>query len=209
MIRIIIADDHKIFLQGLKALLQSVDDIKIVAEAADGKEALKAITLEQPDIAIIDISMPQMDGIEVLNELSNLEVDTKVILLTLHKDSVIAENAIKSGAMGYVLKDNAFEELLFAIQTVASGKKFISPCVTEIILNLQSQHKNRTSGLTKRETEVLKQIALGLTNKKIAEKLYISVKTVETHRSRILQKLDLHCVADLVRYAVKEKLIIE
>lgn len=209
MIRVLIADDHKMFLQGLKALLTKVDNVEIIADAVNGKQAIKLIKHHEPDIAILDISMPQMDGVAVLNECIKSKLKTKVILLTLHKDSTIASHAVKAGAMGYILKDNAFEELLYALETVFTGTKFISPSVTEAILNLQSEQKDKVSDLTERETEVLKYIALGFTNKKIAEKLFISVKTVETHRSRILKKLDLHRVADLVRYAVKEKLISE
>ncbi|MCP4750666.1 MAG: response regulator transcription factor [Proteobacteria bacterium] len=206
MIRIVIADDHKIFLQGLAALLGPVEDLEIVAQAENGREAVTTVLNEKPEVAILDISMPELTGIQAAREIRRKDLKTKIILLTLHKDPLTADNALKTGVDGYILKDNAFEELLYAVRTVLSGGTFISPSIAGEILDQRHQTRNQTPQLTRRETEILKLIATGLTNKTIAADLHISVKTVETHRTRIMRKLDLHNVAELVRYAIKEGL---
>lgn len=207
MIRVIVADDHIIFRQGLLKLLQSAEGITVAGEAGDGKEALTMILNESPDIAVLDISMPGLSGIEISKELNTRGSATKVVYLTMHNDELTARKALTSGVSGYILKDDAFEDLLYAIKSVASGGKFISPSISDKILQpspLKSVEKNILTG---REREILKLIASGLTNRKIADKLYISVKTVETHRARILQKLDFHTTAELVKYAIKTGLL--
>jgi len=207
MIKVIIADDHVIFRQGLLKLLQSATDIAVIGEAGEGHESLGLIKNEKPDVAILDISMPGLTGIEIVQEIKMLGLATNVIFLTMHNDPLTAKKAMQSNALGYVLKDDAFEDLLYAIRTVALGKTFISPSISEKILKSGKPKETDKRILTEREQEVLRLIALGLTNKKIAEKLVISVKTVDTHRTRILQKLDAHTAADLVRYAIKIGLI--
>lgn len=209
MIKIVIADDHVIFRQGLLKLLQSADDIMVAGEAGDGYEVLNLILKEKPDLAILDISLPGINGFEIATEIQNIDVETKVIFLTMHNDPLTAKKAILSNVSGYVLKDNAFEDLLYAIRSVASGGKFISPSIFDKILNLSAVKENKNHILTRREIEILGLIALGFTNKKIADKLSISVKTVETHRAKILQKLDVHTTAELVRYAIKTGLLEE
>jgi len=207
MIRVIVADDHIIFRQGLLKLLQSAEGITVAGEAGDGKEALTMILNESPDIAVLDISMPGLSGIEISKELKARGSATKVVYLTMHNDELTAGKALASGVSGYILKDDAFEDLLYAIKAVASGGKFISPSISDKILQpfpLKSVEKNI---LTEREREILKLIASGMTNRKIADKLSISVKTVETHRARILQKLDFHTTAELVKYAIKTGLL--
>jgi len=207
MIRVIVADDHVIFRQGLLKLLQSAEGITVAGEAGDGKEALAMIVKESPDIAVLDISMPGLSGIEISKELKARGCATKVVYLTMHNDVLTAKQALISGVSGYILKDDAFEDLLYAIKAVASGRKFISPSISDKILHSSPLKVVEKNILTEREREILKLIASGLTNKKIADKLSISVKTVETHRARILQKLDFHTTAELVKYAIKTELL--
>jgi DNA-binding NarL/FixJ family response regulator len=209
MIRVVIADDHVIFRQGLLKLLQSARDISVIGEAGNGNEILNLIIRERPDLAILDISMTGIGGLEIAEEIRNKKVDTKVIFLTMHNDPLTAKKAILSGASGYIIKDNAFEDLLYAIRAVASGGKFISPSISEKVLNSCMAKEVGNHILTVRESEILRLIASGLSNKQIADKLCISVKTVETHRARIMQKLDLHTTADLVRYAIRTGLLKE
>ena len=202
MIKVVIADDHIIFRQGLLKLLQPAEDIMVVGESGDGNEVLTLILKERPDLAILDISMPGRSGFEIAEELQSRGAGTKVIFLTMHNDPLTAKKGVLSSASGYILKDNAFEDLLYAIRAVAAGGKYISPLISDKILNLFTV-RNKNHILTDREIEILRLIASGLTNKQIAEKLFISIKTVETHRTKIMQKLDLHTTADLVRYAIK------
>ncbi|OGW44992.1 MAG: DNA-binding response regulator [Nitrospirae bacterium RBG_13_41_22] len=209
MIRVVIADDHVIFRQGLLKLLQSARDISVIGEAGNGNEILNLIIRERPDLAILDISMTGISGLEIAEEIRNKKVDTKVIFLTMHNDPLTAKKAILSGASGYIIKDNAFEDLLYAIRAVASGGKFISPSISEKVLNSCMAKEVGNHILTVRESEILRLIASGLSNKQIADKLFISVKTVETHRTKIIQKLDLHTTADLVRYAIRTGLLKE
>jgi DNA-binding NarL/FixJ family response regulator len=203
MTRVIIADDHIIFRQGLLNLLKSAPDISVIGEAGEGAETLNLIIKENPDIAILDISMPGVDGFGILQKIQSMGLTTKVIFLTMHNETLTAKRALQLNASGYVLKDNAFEDLLYAVKTVSAGGTFISPSVSGRILKATSDEGKDSHILTIREREVLKLIASGLTNKQIATQLFISVKTVETHRTNIMQKLDVHTTADLVRYAIK------
>ncbi len=207
MIRVIVADDHKIFKQGLMKLLQSAEDVSVIGEAGEGYEAVNLIEKKKPDIAILDISLPGLNGFEIAEEIHKEGIETKVIFLTMHTDLLTAQKAILSSASGYVLKDNAFEDLLYAIKSVASGGKFISPLISDKVLNVYAAREHKDDILTARETIILRLIASGLTNKQIADKLSISVKTVDTHRTKIMQKLNARKTADLVRYAVKMGII--
>ena len=203
MIRVIVADDHVIFRQGLLNLLQSSKNIAVAGEAGAGPETIDLVTREKPDIAILDISMPGFDGFEILERIQSMGTCTKVIFLTMHKDALTAKRALQSGASGYVLKDNAFEDLLYAINTISAGGKFISPSVLESVIKAPLHEDKESRVLTLREREVLKLIATGLKNRQIAHELFISIKTVETHRTNIMQKLDIHTTASLVQYAIK------
>jgi|MudIll2142460700_1097286.scaffolds.fasta_scaffold02483_6 DNA-binding NarL/FixJ family response regulator len=207
MIRVIVADDHRIFRQGLLRLLQSSNIITVVGEAGDGKEALNLITTEAPEIAILDISMPGLSGFEVIRQLEQQENNTKIIYLTMHDDLFTAKKVITSKAKGFVSKDDAYEDLIYAIEAVSSGRRFVSPSISDKIFSLNILKDSDDDVLTKRELEILKLIAEGVTNKKIAGQLSISVKTVETYRSRIMQKLDLHSTADLIKYAIRNGLL--
>ena len=206
MIKVVIADNHVIFRQGLLKLLQAAQDITVAGEAGNGPETLELIAKEKPDLAILDISMPGLDGFEIYEKMKSNGLETKVIFLTVHNDTLTAKKAIQANTSGYVLKDNAFEDLLYAIRAVASGGKFISPSISDKILNF-SEKESKNHILTGRESEILRLIASGLTNKQIANKLFISIKTVDTHRTNIMQKLDVHTTADLVRYAIKTGLL--
>lgn len=204
MIRVIVADDHTLFRQGLVELLHSTKSAKVIGEARNGLEALNLIIHMQPDVAILDISMPNPDGIEIAREVHRGDLNTKIILLTMHKDPTLLSQALDTCASGYLLKDNTLEDLVYALKAVTSGGRFISPSLAENILKIQ---QSTSTTLTQREREVLKWIASGYSNKQIAARLFISVKTVETHRTRIMQKLDLHNTADLVRYAMQSGLM--
>ena len=206
MIKVIIADDHVIFRQGLLKLLQTAEDITVAGEAGEGHEALRLIEEEKPDVAMLDISMPNLSGLGIADEIRERGVGTKVIFLTMHNDLLTAKKGILS-APGYVLKDDAFEDLLYAIRTVAAGGKFISPAISVKLAQSHPLKESRNRILTEREIEILRLIASGLTNKRIAGKLSISVKTVETHRTRILQKLEVHSATDLVKHALKMGLL--
>jgi DNA-binding NarL/FixJ family response regulator len=208
MIKVIVADDHLIFRQGLLRLLQSSNVITVVGEAGDGKEALNLIKTEAPEIAILDISMPGLSGFEVVRELEQHENNTKIIYLTMHDDLFTAKKVITSKAKGFVSKDDAYEDLIYAIEAVSSGRRFVSPSISDKIISLNILKENDDDEvLTNRELEILKLIAEGVTNKKMAGQLSISVKTVETYRSRIMQKLDLHSTAELIKYAIKNGLL--
>jgi DNA-binding NarL/FixJ family response regulator len=207
MMKVIVADDHVIFRQGLLNLLQSSDNISVAGESGTGPDTIKLITQEKPAIAILDISMPGLDGFEILEKIQSMDTGTKVIFLTMHKDALMAKRALQSGASGYVLKDNAFEDLLYAINTVSAGGKFISPSVLEGVIKAPRQEDKASQILTLREREVLKLIATGRKNREIAQELFISIKTVETHRTNIMQKLDIHTTASLVQYAINAGLL--
>lgn len=204
MIKVIIADDHAIFRQGLLKLLQTSEDIAIEGECCNGGDALQLIREARPDIAILDISMPVLGGIEVAGIVKKEGLNTKVILLTMHNEHAVAKRAMAAGISGYVVKDSAFEELLSAIDCAVSGEMFISP-------SLGYKDVGLTNGnipvLTGRETEVLQLIAGGFNNREIAKKLGISPKTADSHRTSIMNKLGTHTTADLVRYAIKAALV--
>jgi DNA-binding NarL/FixJ family response regulator len=201
MIRLLLADDHAIFRQGLGRLIHTWSEGQVVGEAADGQEAWQLIQALQPDVAILDIEMPKLGGIEILGKIRDQGLSTRVVLLTMHDEPALTLEAERAGAHGYVLKDNTFEELVRAIKQVAAGHGYMSPSVRDKLRAFRLNGGDRT--LSPREQEVLKLIASGLSNKAIAKTLNISPKTVETHRERLMNKLNLHSVAELVRYAIR------
>jgi len=207
MTRLLLADDHAIFRQGLRRLLHAWPEAKVVGEAADGREAWELIQTLHPDVAILDIEMPQMRGIEIMQHVKKENLSTRIVLLTMHDEPALAYEAERFGVHGYVLKDNTFEELLEAIKKVAAGHRYMSPKVSD---NLRA-FRLESSGITlsQREREVLKLIASGQSSKGIARTLDISPKTVETYRNRLMSKLNLHSVAELVRYAIRAGLLSE
>lgn len=210
-IRILLADDHKITRQGLRSLLESDKDIEVIAEANNGREAVELSQKLIPDIIIMDVSMPDLNGVEATKRIITDNTTVKVIALSMHSDTLFVSEMLKSGAAGYLLKDCAFEELLQAIKTVSSGKTYLSPSISGVVVDdylhrLSKSHVSDVDVLTDREREVLQLLAEGQSTKQIALKLHISAKTIETHRRQIMNKLDLHTVAELTKYAVRKGL---
>ena len=209
-IRTLIVDDHGVLRAGLRALLASEADLEVVGEAADGDEALRMAGELSPEVVLMDITMPGMDGIEATRKLLAEMPSARVLLLTVHADSSLLREALKAGAAGYILKRAVESELINAIRAVARGDLYIDPAMTRALLTEPARNPcrdNLNETLTSRETEVLQLIAGGYTNRQIAEKLTISVRTVEGHRANIMGKLDLRSRVELVRYARETGLI--
>jgi DNA-binding NarL/FixJ family response regulator len=204
-----LADDHKIIRDGLRSLLGKEEDMVVVAEAENGRKALKLTRKLSPDVIIMDVSMPDLNGIDAARQIIGEQPGLKIVALSMHSEKQFVEGMLKAGVSGYLLKDTAFEELIKAIRVVCAGKKYLSPDVTDIVLNefisptITTDDQSATA-LTTREREVLQLIAEGRSTKEVAGKLHISVKTVETHRKNIMDKLGLHTVAELTKYAVRE-----
>lgn len=198
MIRLLFADDHQMFRQGLHRLLQDSDTIEIVAECAGGVEALTRIRELQPDVAVLDLSMPDMGGLEVLAAVRAEANPVPIIILTMHEDPIWSRRAIAAGVNGFVLKDDAFTELIKAVYTVLEGKQYLSGKVAE-------QEPQDENPLTARELQVLRLICRGNSNRKIAEALEISMKTVDSHRTSIMKKLKLRSIVELVRWAIRHQ----
>ncbi len=210
-ITVVLVDDHVIFREGLVYVLEESGLVDVVGEASTGNEAVDMIIKKQPDLVIMDVSIPEMTGLEVTSRVKDLLPDLKVLILSMYENQEYIDKAFANGAAGYVLKDAAGAELMNAITVILNGKTYLSPSVTSKIVkkyvSMQSIQGEEEIQLTNRETEILQLLALGKTNKEISEKLFISIKTVETHRKNIMTKLDLHNLADVVRYAVKNKII--
>ncbi|MBW2303998.1 MAG: response regulator transcription factor [Deltaproteobacteria bacterium] len=211
--RIIIAEDHTILREGLRALLSSKPSFEIVAEAEDGRDAIRSVVEHRPDLILMDLSMPNMNGLEAIREIKKQNPDTKIIVLTVHKAEEYILAALQAGADGYVLKDATHAELEMAIMNVLQGKRFLSPGISEKVIGgylegkMGMKEKSAWDTLTQREREILKLIAEGNKNKEIAEYLCISQKTVEKHRTNLMKKLDLHNVAALTAFAMEKGLI--
>ena len=200
-IRLVLADDHVLVRQGLKTLLQSAGFV-VAGEAADGREAVRLVRSENPDVAVLDISMPQFNGLNAALELGRLCPRVKLVLLTQHDEPQYVTEALRCGVRGYVLKSQAARDLVQAIEGVCRGEVYLSPGVASAVAEayLAPQH---TTALSVRERQVLQLIAEGHSTKAIAVRLAISAKTVESHRSKLMQKLDIHDTASLVRYAIR------
>lgn len=210
MIRIIIADDHRLIRDGIKAMLAKNNEFELVGEAEDGEDLLKQAEEKAPDVILVDITMPKVNGIEVISKLKKTNPNIKSILLTMHEEPEYIIKGAKSGASGYLLKNIEYEELQLAIKTVAAGQKYFNASVSKILIDNISNSKEEETDqekLTAREVEVLREIVNGLSTKQIGEKLFISARTVETHRVNIMKKLDVHNTAELVKKALDKKLI--
>lgn len=211
--RLAIAEDHTILREGLRALLISEPDFNVVCEAGDGRDAIQCVGEHQPDLILMDLSMPRMNGLEAIKEIKKRSRATMVIALTVHKSEEYILATLQAGADGYVLKDTTHSELVSAIRHVLSGKRYLSPGVSEKVIEgyLEEKRvvKTRTAWdtLTKREREILKLIAEGYKNKEIAEYLCVSLKTVEKHRTNLMKKLDIHNVATLTAFAMEKGLV--
>jgi DNA-binding NarL/FixJ family response regulator len=213
MIKIVLVDDHRIFRDGLKSLLSEVDFINVIGEASGGRELLELLKTLKPDLVIVDISMKDMSGIVVSKQITSLFPEIKIMILSMHTNEEFVINAIKAGVNGYLSKDASRDELLDAIKIIYEGGECYSKLVSDNFLKsyvkkYKAEHsllENKT--LTQRELEILKLAAVGLTNKEIADKLFISTKTVDCHKNNIVQKLKLKNTAEMVLYAVKNKII--
>jgi DNA-binding NarL/FixJ family response regulator len=208
-IKIILADDHKIVRQGMRSLLESQPGFEVIGEASDGEEALKLMETLSPDIAFMDVMMPNLNGIEVAKIARQRGLKTKLIFLSMHANSTYAVRALQSGALAYLLKDSDFSEILQAVQNVMEGRRYLSAAIAdevfETLLNSDVDKNDLPDALSTREREVLQLIAEG--NTVIAEKLSLSVRTVEAHRAHIMTKMRFHSQASLVRYALQQGLI--
>lgn len=211
--RVVIAEDYTILREGLRALLSSDPIFEIVGEAADGREAIQCVERLKPALVLMDLSMPRMNGMDAIREIKKRSSATKILVLTVHRAEEYILATLKAGADGYILKDSTQSELMMAVKSVLGGKHFISPGISEKViegyLDGRKILKTRTSWdtLTHREREILKLIAEGYKNKKIADLLCISVKTVEKHRANLMQKLDLHSTSALTTLALEKGLV--
>jgi DNA-binding NarL/FixJ family response regulator len=210
-IKILIADDHPTFRRGLCLIIESDARLKVVAEAADGAQAVDLIKHHQPDIAILDVNMPALTGFEVVRELASFNLATRIIFLTMHKDEVMFNTALSAGVNGYLLKDSAVEDIIAGIKTVAAGENFISPSLTTFLFNRRRRAAEFVEGqptinvLTESERRVLKLVAEDKTSREIADLLFISVRTIERHRQNICNKMNVHGSNALMKFAIKNK----
>jgi len=213
MTKVLLADDHGVVRKGLRFILEQEPDFTVAGEAADGREAVRLARELEPDVIVMDIAMPQLNGIDATAQIVKQSPRTNVLILSMHNDETYLLRALEAGARGFLLKDTAEEDLVRAVRVAAQGKPFFSPAIAQALLedymrNLQQRNQQDSySLLTDREKEVLQLLAEGRSNKEVAQLLNLSVYTVETHRTRIMQKLDLHNTAELVLYAVRKKII--
>lgn len=212
-ISVLLVDDHTILRAGLKMMLSVQPDIEVTGEASDGRQAIAEAQRLQPDVILMDITMPEMNGIEATRHVKKLLPDVRVLVLTMHENEEYLFQVLRAGASGYILKEAADTELISAIRTVFQGKCYLSPTAQAMMVDdyMQRVHageeRDSYSGLTEREREILKLVAEGYTNAQIAERLFISPKTVDTHRTHVMDKLNLHSRAELVKYAMRRGLL--
>jgi DNA-binding NarL/FixJ family response regulator len=210
-VSVLLADDHMIFREGLKPLLAKGGDFEVVGEAEDGLQALELARQLKPRLAILDISMPGLNGIEVARHLSQDSPDTAVIILSMHSDRRFVLEALRAGARGYLLKDGGFDELLDAMQAVSQGRLFLSSSISDQVIRdyislAEAEQGSAFAVLSSREREVLQLLAEGLSTKEIADRLNLSAKTVESHRKAIMDKLEMRSIAELTKYAIRQGL---
>jgi DNA-binding NarL/FixJ family response regulator len=206
--RILLVDDHAVVRHGFMMILGAQADMEIVGEAANGREAIELAEQLRPDIVVMDVAMPELNGIEATRRLAASQPHTRVVALSMHKDSVYVREILRAGARGYLLKDSGPEDLVKAVRAVAGGESWLSPAVSNAVLDDYRRHvTNPIDLLSSREREVLQMLAEGKTNKEIAVVLNLSVYTVDAHRGRIMEKLNLHSINELVRFAVRNGLI--
>jgi two-component system, NarL family, response regulator NreC len=212
-IRILLADDHKLMRSGLRLLVEQQPDLTVVGEANDGREAVSLAKSLKPDVAVMDIGMANLNGIEAALQITEANPDVSVVMLSMHSDESYVLRALKSGAKGYLLKDSAESDLIKAVRAVAGGKSFFSPAVSKVLLDDYVRKLKRSGAedaydlLTPREREILQLVAEGKSNKDVASLLNLSVYTVETHRSNIMQKLNLKGIPELILFAVRKGII--
>jgi DNA-binding NarL/FixJ family response regulator len=213
-LRVLLADDHSIVRRGMRALLETEQSVQVVAEAADGLEALRMCEEHRPDLLILDVAMPRLNGIDVAARVQKMDPPPRTIMLSMHLDESYVMRSISAGACGYLLKDTTDEDLLPAVRAVAEGRSFFSPAVSgvlaeEYVQQLKERGLNDSYDLlTDREKQVLQLLAEGRSNKEVASLLDLGLSTVETHRANLMQKLNLHSTAEIVLYAVRKRLIV-
>lgn len=211
-IGVLLVDDHKITRQGLRSMIEKENDLEVIGEAEDGREALDLAKENSPDVVVMDISMPDLNGIEATRMILDECPNSRVLALSMHADRRFAAGIFSAGAKGYLLKDCAFDEVVEAIRTVSQGRAYLSPDISEVMLDDyvdrlgEDGDESAFSVLTDRQREVLQLLAEGQTTRQIAQELDVSVKTIESHRQNIMEKLDIHNVAELTKYAVREGL---
>jgi two-component system, NarL family, response regulator NreC len=212
-LRLLLGDDHTLVRQGLRKILEERADWEVVAEAGEGREAVRLAIKHKPDVAVLDIGMPQLNGIEATRQILRREPGVHVLMLSMHSDEAYITRALQAGAKGYLLKDSAGRDLIRAVEAVAAGQSFFSPSVAQLMLDDYVRRASATGTadrydtLSEREREIFQLVAEGRSNREVAEALAITLATVETHRARILQKLDVHNTAELVLYAVRRGVI--
>ena len=208
---IVLADDHIVVRQGIRKLLETRDDFRIVGEASDGEEAVKLVTEKKPDVALMDLWMPRLSGIDATRRIGKRGLATKVLVLSMHESRAYVEEVLRAGAAGYIVKNAAADDLIEAIDTVRDGVSYLSPAITQQVVDaIARPAPSSPSGLgvlTDREREVLQLIAEGLSSKEIAAMLGVSLKTIDSHRSNLMEKLDIHKVSGLVRFAIRTGLV--
>jgi two-component system response regulator NreC len=208
MIRVVLADDHRILLDGLRQLLDAKGDMQVVATATDAPSAIEAVRTHRPDVLVLDISMPGGGGLEVARRVREMELGSKIVVLTMYAEDRFVMEAVRLGAAGYVLKRAADTELIEAIRAVAAGEAYLTPAAIRLLLEQQQQESGRPEpALSPREREVLRFTARGFSNLEIGERLFVSPKTIDTYRSRIMAKLDIHRRSELVDYALRNGLL--
>jgi len=208
-IRLLVADDHQLMREGLHALLDNQPDMVVVDEASNGRDVVAKAARLMPDVVLMDIGMPELNGIDATRQLCELSQPPRIITLSMHSDRQFVQGILRAGATGYLLKDSAFEELAEAVRRVANGQVYLSPAIAGVVVeSLQSDSVNGRSDdtLTAREREVLQLMSEGHSTKEIARQLHISVKTVETHRRQVMRKLNIFSVAELTKYAIRNGL---
>ncbi|HEY2384650.1 MAG TPA: response regulator transcription factor [Terriglobia bacterium] len=210
-IRIVICDDHTLFVEGVKAMLRNESSLEIVGEARDGRQAVEMVQQHKPDVILMDVSMPDMNGFDATRRVHEFNAGVKVLMLTMHDEEELVARCLEAGAAGYIMKDAPASQLLYAIETVQKGERYLSPNVLKKVVDGYVKNTNRPQTsydrLTMREREVLKLLAEGLTVKEIAVRLDLSVKTVEVHKHNLMKKIDVHDRSELIKYAIQKKLI--
>jgi DNA-binding NarL/FixJ family response regulator len=205
--KVLLADDHRLVRGGLRALLDAMPSVEVVGEATDGEEAWQMIQALQPEVALLDIAMPKLSGLAVLQHVKAKGLATRVLLLSMYDNDEYVAEAVRAGAYGYLVKDAAVEELGLALDAVRRGDVYLSPAISRKLAQAFSGGARPTPGLTARQTQVLRLMALGNSSKEIARELDLSIKTVETHRTQIMDRLEIRDLAGLVRYAVRTGLV--
>lgn len=212
MIRVIIAEDHNLVRQGIRALLEQSSEVQVVAEAATGEEAIQLAEIHKPEVVVMDLSMPRLDGAQAAERILDMNLPTQIIILSMHADTTMVQQLLRRGVKGYLLKDAVTEELLLAVRSVSQGKMFLSPTISDTVMTMLLSPSDASAErvadlLTAREREVLQLVAEGHTNNDMADIMSISVKTVEKHRANVMSKLQVNDLASLIREAIKQGLI--